>query len=131
VLRYDDARRGAGRRFRIVEGQLVAVRLAGDATGERWLREWLAAGVDVSALRTALMIPRAHPPRAIPDASRSRVVCSCHAVTDTAIAACAALCEPVLALARVQEELRCGTGCGSCMPEVKQIVAAHPGKVAA
>ena len=129
VIRYDDATRGVGRRFRIAGGQLASVRLSGDATGEAWLREWLATGVDVSALRTALMVPRAQPPRATPP--RSRVVCSCHAVTENAIIASAAQCDPVHALARVQEELRCGTNCGSCVPELKQIVAAHARKVAA
>jgi len=121
ALRYDDGRRGVGRRFRLVDGQLVAVRLAGDATGETWLREWLATGIDVGALRTSLMVPRAAPPLAMP--ARSRVVCSCHGVTESAIAACASGFEPVHALARVQDALRCGTGCGSCVPEVRQIVA--------
>jgi len=50
-------------------------------------------------------------------------VCSCHGVTESAIAACASAFEPVHALARVQDALRCGTGCGSCVPEVRQIVA--------
>ena len=129
VLRYDDGTRDLGRRFRIAGGQLVAVRLSGDATGEDWLREWLATGVDVSALRTALMVPRAQAPRAMPP--RSRVVCSCHNVTENAIAACAAQCDPAHALAGVQDKLRCGTGCGSCIPEVRQIVATHARKVAA
>jgi assimilatory nitrate reductase catalytic subunit len=129
VLRYDDVTRGVGRRLRIVDGQLAAVRLSGDATGEAWLREWLATGVDVSALRTSLVMPRREPPRSMPP--RSRVVCSCHGVTESAIASCAAQCDPAHALARVQDELRCGTGCGSCVPEVKQIVAAHARRVAA
>jgi len=55
--------------------------------------------------------------------ARSRVVCSCHGVTESAIAACARGSAPGHALARVQDALRCGTGCGSCVPEVRQIVA--------
>ena len=31
------------------------------STGEAWLREWLAAGGDVTSLRTALMVPRGAP----------------------------------------------------------------------
>jgi assimilatory nitrate reductase catalytic subunit len=123
VLRYDDGTRGVGRRFRIVNGQLAAVRLAGDATGDSWLREWLVTGTDVSTMRSLLLFPRAQPPRATP--ARSRVVCSCHGVTERAIAACAGQGDAAHALARVQDELRCGTGCGSCMPEVRGIVAAH------
>ena len=110
VLRYDDGKRGLGRRFRIADGRLVAVRLSGDATGHAWLRDWLAMGVDVSAMRVSLMAPRADPPRAMP--ARSRTVCSCHGVTQGAIAAHVAQCDPVDALARVQEDLKCGTGCG-------------------
>jgi assimilatory nitrate reductase catalytic subunit len=69
------------------------------------------------------MVPRTEPPRATP--ARSRVVCSCHGVTERAIAACTGQGDATHALVRVQDELRCGTGCGSCMPEVRSIVAAH------
>ena len=43
VLRYDDGKRGLGRRFRIVGGELIAVRLSGDVDG-RSLAARLARG---------------------------------------------------------------------------------------
>ena len=76
-------------------------------------------------MRTALMVPRARPPSGF--RARGRVVCSCHGVAEHEIAAAiAAQCGPARArCSRVQDELRCGTGCGSCVPELKQIVAAQ------
>ena len=86
VLRYDDPTRAIGRRVRLTDGRLRAVRLSGDVAGEAWLREWLVAGEDVSAMRTALMVPTARPPSGF--RARGRIVCSCHGVAERDIAAC-------------------------------------------
>jgi bacterioferritin-associated ferredoxin/formylmethanofuran dehydrogenase subunit D len=51
-----------------------------------------------------------------------RAVCACHCVTEDAI--CAALAAGA-ALAEVQEKLRCGTSCGSCLPEVRRLASMH------
>lgn len=57
------------------------------------------------------------------------LVCHCHRVTDRDIQACVAGgCRSASEVARV---CRAGTGCGGCMPAVKEIVRAsggeHPG----
>jgi len=49
-----------------------------------------------------------------------RAVCACHGVGEDAI--CAALAAGA-ALADVQEDLRCGTSCGSCLPELRRLAA--------
>jgi assimilatory nitrate reductase catalytic subunit len=101
-----------------------AVRLSGEVAGEPWLREWLTAGHDVSTLRTALMMSSAQAPAAF--RSRGRIVCSCHGVAQADIESFVASAEGADAaiLARLRDELRCGTGCGSCVPELKQLIAA-------
>jgi assimilatory nitrate reductase catalytic subunit len=123
VARYDDAARGMARRLRFDGGRLAAVRLAGDLAPVAWLRDWLAAGRDVAALRSRLLVAGAQPP----DGSRAKraVVCTCYGVDEEAIRACAAQGDGTLdeALARVATELRCGTSCGSCRPELRRLLS--------
>ncbi|MFO1415663.1 MAG: molybdopterin-dependent oxidoreductase [Burkholderiales bacterium] len=124
VVRYDDGRRAIGRRVRVVDGRIVAVRLSGDVAAESWLRTWLAEGVDVRAHRAQLVRPGAVAPGvAVP---RGRVVCNCVGVAERDIVACAArgAGQAPATLAQVQAELGCGTGCGSCLPEIRQLLAA-------
>jgi len=123
VIRYDDARRGIGRRIGVDAGHLRAVRLSGDVASEAWLRDWLADGQDVAALRPFLLLPAATAPRGY--RGRGRVVCNCFDVAEREIAdALAAASGPAdAALAAVQSQLRCGTQCGSCLPELKRLAA--------
>jgi assimilatory nitrate reductase catalytic subunit len=123
VARYDDARRGVSRRIATDAGRLRAVRLAGDVAPERWLREWLVAGEEVAGHRASLLFPSASPPSGY--RSRGRVVCNCFDVSETEILeALAALSAPAdVALARLQALHRCGTQCGSCLPELKRMAA--------
>ncbi len=123
VVRYDDPRRAIGRRVRVVAGCLAAVRLSGDVAAAAWLRDCLVAGADVAPLRPWLLMPTATAPAGV--RARGRVVCHCHGVDEHAIAACAAARPgPADAIvAALQRELGCGTGCGSCVPELRQMVA--------
>ncbi len=125
TLRYDDGRRGIGRRIGIAAARLRAVRLSGDVASEAWLRDWLAAGEDIAALRSQLMVPVAAAPRGF--RARGRVVCNCLDVAEREIvdALAAHPGSPDGALAAVQASLRCGTQCGSCVPELKRLAAAQ------
>ena len=123
VARYDDVRRGVGRRVRVVDGRLAAVRLSGDTAAETWLREWLVSAHDVSELGVLLLLPGAKAPAGF--VPRGRVVCSCFDVAETALRDALAVIDgpAVSALAKVQDALKCGTNCGSCLPELKQLAA--------
>ena len=123
VVRYDDRKRGIGRRIRVATGRLQAVRLSGDVAAEGWLRELLAAGDDVARLGSLLLLPSADAPRG--HRSRGRIVCNCCDVSENEIAeTLATLAGPAAAaLAALQAERRCGTQCGSCVPELKRMVA--------
>jgi assimilatory nitrate reductase catalytic subunit len=59
-------------------------------------------------------------------AARGKVICSCFGVTQTAISEQVALSAGTddERLARLQETLKCGTNCGSCLPELKRMVRA-------
>ena len=123
VARYDDQTRGIGRRIRVVDGRLGAVRLSGDTLGETWLREALVAGQDVRTLGPALLMPTAQAPQGF--APRGRVVCTCFDVAESRLRTCLAASAGTAdsALREAQQILACGTNCGSCLPELKRLAA--------
>jgi assimilatory nitrate reductase catalytic subunit len=129
VIRYDDPRRGASRRLRLGDGRLAAVRLSGDAdalASAEWLREWHLAGQPVAKIRRQLLMPSALAPEGC--APPGRTICHCHGVTEAAIAsALAALPGPAgERLAALQAGTRCGTNCGSCLPELRRMAEDSP-----
>ncbi len=126
ALRYDDATRGHRRvvaRDDAADGRpLRACLLAGDTRAEAWLKPLLESGDATTAHGQRLLMPGADAP--LPQAARGRPVCGCFGVTDTAIrATLATLDGPDDArLAALQARLSCGTGCGSCVPELQRLV---------
>ena len=123
VARYDDARRGVGRAIRVERGRIEAVRLSGNIAAQGWLRDYLLRERDVAAMRHRLLLPTAQAPSGF--VARGRVVCSCFDVAESevrvALDGCAGNAEA--ALRRVQQQLRCGTNCGSCLPELRRLAA--------
>jgi assimilatory nitrate reductase catalytic subunit len=123
VLRYDDTRRGNSRRILIGDGKLQAVALAGDISAEGWLKEYLESEQPVAALGRLLLMPSNQAPQNFK--SRGRIVCNCFNVAETeivdALTAQSALA-PAARLAGLQQQLKCGTNCGSCIPELKKII---------
>jgi assimilatory nitrate reductase catalytic subunit len=126
VLRYDDIKRGISRRVRVVDGCIVAGRLAGDLQASSWLRDWMMCETPVGAIGSALLMPSASAPAGF--RPRGRIVCNCIGVAQSEIEA-AVQSLPVefggdsgLSLAHIQATLRCGTECGSCLPEVRQLI---------
>ncbi len=119
TLAYDDARRGIGRRVRVQDGRIEAVRLAGDVAAEPWLRELFDGQQAVTNLGSILLSPALKS-----GAPRGRIVCSCHNVSEREISAFLGADAPgTRDLAAMQGALRCGTECGSCVPELKQLIA--------
>ncbi|MBL8522908.1 MAG: molybdopterin-dependent oxidoreductase [Betaproteobacteria bacterium] len=112
----DDAAAGVSKRARLQDEKLVAFRLAGEAMAGEWLKDFVISGAGVSAVWPWLFAPSAKPPAG--QVSRGRIVCSCHDVAESAIVACL---REGNALAMVQQKLKCGTGCGSCVPELRRM----------
>ena len=123
VLRYDDTRRGNARRMRVVDGRLDGVALAGDISAGGWLREYLESATPVQPLGRRLLMPSAAPPSGFQ--SRGRIVCNCLDVAEAEIAGTLAGLDgdADARLAGVQARLKCGTSCGSCVPELKLLAA--------
>ncbi|MGZ5271553.1 MAG: (2Fe-2S)-binding protein, partial [Ramlibacter sp.] len=130
VLRYADARTGQRRAARLTrvgdDLRLTGILLGGDTRAEAWIRTVLQDELPAQAFGRALLAPGARAPAAV--APRSRQVCTCFDVGETAIRGALAGCAGTddARLATVQSQLRCGTNCGSCIPELRRLVAATP-----
>ena len=124
VLRYEDRRRGHTRRVRVTDQRIAAACLAGNVTGESWLREFHAQGLPVAALGALLLAPTPQAP--VSTIARGRIVCSCHGIGETTIVdALQSTCgDAATRLGTLQQALRCGTQCGSCLPELRKLAAA-------
>ncbi len=119
ALTFTDEKYSIHRAAKMSDGKLAAFRLSGDLCSQDWLGEWLETLMDTGSSGYHLVSGSARPPMAtIP---RGRVVCSCHNVATNEIAACFANGGDV---ADAQEALKCGTGCGSCVPELKRMAQA-------
>ena len=119
TLAYQDARRAVSKKACLADGRIVSLRLTGETAAQDWLKELILAGADASGLRPWLLSPLASPPQG--GVERGRVVCNCLNVSVSEIAA--AITEGS-DLAGLQDRLKCGTECGSCVPELKRMLAA-------
>ena len=131
VLGYHDARRGQQRALRIereADGseRLAGFWLAGDASGDTWLRALLEADQTLPGPGRQLLAPGALAGQA--QRPRSRQVCSCLNVSEEAIRAELPRCSGAAPerLGQLQAALKCGTQCGSCLPALHRLVQAMP-----
>ena len=129
VLHYADKRRGQRRSMRLVsagaQSRLEGFLLAGDISAESWLRPLVQDELPAQAYGRLLLIPGAKAPVAV--APRGKQVCSCFDVSEPQIAgALTHIAGSADArLAQLQSELKCGTNCGSCIPELRRAIQRH------
>jgi assimilatory nitrate reductase catalytic subunit len=124
LLRYADPARGTRRTLRLrAEGsgaRLQSFVLAGDAGAEDWIRSLLQDETPVEGLSRQLLSPGGKTVAA----PRRRQVCNCFDVDEKTIGGQLAACSGTAdeRLAQLQGALRCGTQCGSCLPELRKLV---------
>jgi assimilatory nitrate reductase catalytic subunit len=96
--------------------------LAGDTSAQSWIKTLLQDELPAQAYGRALLVPGAKPPIAV--VSRGHQVCACFNVTDSAIEAQLGRCSGSAKerLASLQTSLKCGTNCGSCVPQLQRMV---------
>jgi assimilatory nitrate reductase catalytic subunit len=116
VMNYRDARRGVSKRALMEDGVLNGVRLTGETAARDWLKEIIAQGADAQALRPWLLAPISAPPAG--QTQRGRIICNCLDVSEQEIIH---EFKNGLDLTAVQAKLKCGTQCGSCLPELKRL----------
>ncbi len=126
VLRYADRRRGQRRAVRLLrvdgDARLEGFLLAGDTSAEAWIKSVLQDERSAQAYGRLLLVPGAKPPVAVQ--ARGKQVCTCFNVTEEAITGELQRCNGTdeARLAALQGSLKCGTNCGSCVPELKRLV---------
>tara|TARA_R110002020_G_scaffold225292_1_gene435410 strand:+ start:3083 stop:5782 length:2700 start_codon:yes stop_codon:yes gene_type:complete len=118
VLIYDDPRRAIGKRVRIEEGRITAIRLTGETAARDWLRAVWQSGEADAALRRWFLAPLSTPPGGAAGCV-DRTLCNCMNVSQSRIQAGI---ERGLDLQGLKTELGCGTECGSCVPEIRGLL---------
>ncbi|WP_281051707.1 nitrate reductase [Thauera sp. GDN1] len=119
ALTYSDVRRGVSKRALIEDERLVGLRLCGETVAGTWLREVMVERQATADLRPWLLAPLAAPPAAA--RGRGRIICNCLNVAESDIRAAIAGGEDFDAM---QRRLKCGTSCGSCVPEIRRMISA-------
>jgi assimilatory nitrate reductase catalytic subunit len=122
---YLDATRQIAKKAIALDGRLFGVRLAGETLAQVWLKQAMAEDeLDASLIRFALA-PTAKPPVSV---APRNIVCKCADVSDLQIQH--ELTQGA-GLPQLQEKLKCGTFCGSCVPDIKRLVTENLPKQAA
>ncbi|MCK6373498.1 MAG: molybdopterin-dependent oxidoreductase [Zoogloea sp.] len=116
VLSYDDSRKGVAKRALVEGDSLTAVRLAGETRAADWLADMMVQGHSAAAVRPWLLAPLTQPPAG--QAARGKVICNCFDVAEDDILAAFRAGESLDCL---QARTKCGTNCGSCVPELKRL----------
>jgi len=98
--------------------RLAGIMLAGETAALPWLLEHLSSGEAVEGFLPWLFLPAAKPP--LGDAGRGRIICNCLNVAENDIRTAI---EAGADFAQLQHELKCGTACGSCVPELRRMLA--------
>ena len=126
-LRYADPKRCHLRSIQLDRSkampQLEAFVMAGDTSAEAWLKTLLQTQQSTESYGRRLLMTGQKPPVALRDAGQT--ICTCLGVKDVAIADWlqANPGQEAAQLAGLQNNLKCGTQCGSCVPQLKRIIA--------
>ena len=123
AMDYQDARRGVAKRVLIAGGKLIGARLSGETAAREWLKELIAGDASAESVRRWMLAPVARPPSG--ERTRGRVLCTCLDVAEADIRERFAA---GMSVAEVQSALGCGTGCGSCVPELRRMAGAMSSK---
>lgn len=131
VLQYGDAKRGTARRLLIEntsesssQKRIAGFSLAGDIAAESWLKQLL---LDEEVLTiTPALLAQSKPltDKVSRNDKDNQVVCICFNIKAQEIKQDLALRngDAKQRLCSLQQTLRCGTNCGSCVPQLKQLV---------
>jgi assimilatory nitrate reductase catalytic subunit len=130
VLKYEDAQKGI-KRSMIVSGQsdplLTGFMLVGHLSGEAWLGELLRQDVSVKGLTRHMLQGKPPSTSKMGAGSKSEMVCTCIGVSESQILDRLQHEVPsntaLEVLTNLQSDLKCGTSCGSCVPQIKRMIA--------
>jgi len=128
ALHYVDRKKGQRRVAVLHHGEtsttLEGFMLAGDTSAQAWISTLLQDALPANPYGGALLLAGAKPP--VPVVDQGKPVCMCFGVTDKTIQSELTRCkgsEPER-LTALQDKLKCGTHCGSCVPQLQRMVRA-------
>lgn len=116
LLNYTDAKRGISKRILVENNHITGVRLVGETLATDWLKDIMTSGQFSEELRRWALAPLSTPPSG--QRSRGKVVCSCFDVAQNEIID---TYQAGADFETLQNKLKCGTNCGSCVPELKHL----------
>jgi len=125
-LRYADNKRSHLRSIKLDRRnalpQLEAFVMAGDTSAEAWLKALLQTQQSTESYGRRLLMSGQAPPIAIKPLGQT--ICTCTGVKDVAIEAWlkANHGPESLQLEGLKTNLKCGTECGSCVPQLKRMI---------
>lgn len=100
--------------------RLAGILFAGETAALPWLLEHMTGGDAIGGLDPWIFLPSATPPAG--GEGRGRIVCNCLNVSENEIHA--GIAAGQRSLEQLKATLKCGTACGSCVPEVRRMLAA-------
>jgi assimilatory nitrate reductase catalytic subunit len=119
LMQFSDPRRGVFKTALVEDNVVTAVSLCNETAAQEWIRNMMVEGASATALRPWILAPVSTPPRGT--LSRGRIVCNC---LDVAEAEIQRALKQGADFDGLQATLRCGTQCGSCLPEVRRMCTA-------
>lgn len=133
-LNYNDAKRAISKRILVENNgangllEVAGVRLVGETLAADWLKEVMTKGQFADEAKYKqfsrwALAPLSSPPTG--EVVRGKIICNCLDISQNEIIENIELGADLITL---QNKLKCGTECGSCLPELKRLVHTH-GKI--
>jgi len=119
TLTYSDRKHGIHRKAWLNDGHLIAVRwVGGDIHEAQWLRKLMLEGRDVGELRPYLLAPGGPVNK---EDTKGKIICACNNVGELELKA--AISDGSDSIDALKACTMAGTGCGSCVPEMKRLLS--------
>jgi len=119
TLTYSDRKHGINRKAWLEDGHLMAVRwVGGDIHAAQWLRKLMLEGRDVGELRPYLLAPGGPVNK---EDTKGAIICACNNVGELELKA--AIKDGADSVDAIKACTMAGTGCGSCVPEIKRLLS--------
>ena len=127
VVQYSEPSRGVYKRMLVRDGQLAGAILLGDPDGAPAIQQAFDRSLSLPENRAELLFPmmRSEAAPSAADLPDDAQICNCNGVTKGRLRM--AIAEGCRSLRTLCDVTRAGTGCGSCKPQVEQVLGALAG----
>ena len=131
VVQYSEPARGIYKRMLVRDGQLAGAILLGDPDSTPGLLQAFDRGFPLPDNRSEVLFPSARLDAAFSAATLAddAQICNCNGVTKARLTS--AIADGCRSLRALCDATRAGTGCGSCKPQVQQVLEAVAGNLVA